>query len=258
MSKTIKIPLISIGIIIIISIVYYSINKTDDLIVGTNPTFPPFEYIGGISGNDIVGFDIEIAKIIAKDYGSNIEIEILYFDELIEAIQSGNIDMAISTMTITDERKKYVDFSIPYYTTMSTVIVRSDDSTFEDITTREELGTNKKLGSRIGTTCLASALKIADGKPVVENNSWKFLIEQLLANNIDAIVMDKDVARAFLSKYENIRILPIEFDIEEYGIAVKKGNSKLLSSINTTLQRIFDSGEYNNLVQLYINNYLEQ
>ncbi len=240
--------------IIVTSIIYFASTKS--LVVGTNPTFPPFGYIGGQAGDEVLGFDIELAKIVAKNYKRNMQIEIMNFSELIPALQSGKIHMAVSVMSITDERKKLIDFSDSYYSVPQILMIRSDDESFDDITTKEEVGQTKSLGTLAGTTGVASATQIAGDNHVLEFNSWPLAFSELLNKNVDALVVDGSIAKSFLSRYQGqLRIVPIEIASEDYAIAVKKGNTKLLNSINSTISKLKSSGQYDKLVETYVDSY---
>ncbi len=231
-------------------------KESDVLIMGTNPTFPPFEYTGGTRGDEVVGFDVEFAKIIAQNYGKKLVVESMDFDGLIPALQSGKIDMAISGMTITEERRKNVDFSDQYYEASQVVLIRKDDESFANIKTKEELGAQKSLGAQFGTTGSELAGEISQN--VVELKSCELVVMELMNKKVDAVIIDKEPAKAFMSKNENLVILPINFDAEYYGIAVKKGNEKLLSVINDTINELVASGEYKRLVEEHINAYSEE
>lgn len=109
--------------------------KTDKpLIVGTEPSFPPFE----MAENDTyTGFDIDLANAIGEKLGRKVEIKAMGFDALIPALKSGQIDMIASAMSATEERKKQVDFTDPYYIGGSVIVVQKDNATihgWDDIT----------------------------------------------------------------------------------------------------------------------------
>ena len=89
--------------------------------LGTNATFPPFEYL---EGKDIVGFDISVGERIAKDKGMQLEVVNMDFDSLIPALSSGAIDFIAAGMSVTEERKKNVSFSVPYFESEQVIIVR--------------------------------------------------------------------------------------------------------------------------------------
>ena len=96
-------------------------NGTEIVKLGTNAAFPPFEYV---EGADIVGFDITMGQRIAADYGKKLEVVNMEFDSLIPALSSGAIDFIAAGMSVTEERKKNVDFSDAYYASKQVVIVR--------------------------------------------------------------------------------------------------------------------------------------
>lgn len=93
----------------------------DKVILGTNASFPPFEYV---EGKNIVGFDITMGEKIAKTAGKKLEVMDMAFDSLIPALQSGTIDFIAAGMSVTEERKKNVDFSVPYFASEQVIIVR--------------------------------------------------------------------------------------------------------------------------------------
>lgn len=234
----------------------FGCSKEDNyIIMGTNATFPPFEYIGGKDGTDVVGFDVAIAMAIAKNLGKELKIEDMDFDALVPALMSGKIDFAVSGMTITDERKKNVDFSKPYYEAAQMVLIRKDDNSFSDITTKEKLGAEKKLGAQLGTTGSLVAMEIAGKNPVSELKSYELVVMELKNKKIDAIVIDREPAKAFMSKNDDIIELPMDFDAEFYGVAIKKGNTNLLNSVNETIDNLVASGEYDQYIKDYIQSY---
>ena len=96
-------------------------NGTGVVKMGTNASFPPFEYI---SGTEPVGFDVTMSQIIAKDYGKQLQVVDMAFDGLIAALQSDAIDFIAAGMTATDERRKNVDFSDSYFSSKQVIIIR--------------------------------------------------------------------------------------------------------------------------------------
>ncbi len=232
-------------------------NKKDTLIIGTNATFPPFEYLGGPNGTEVVGFDMAIAEEIAKKAGLKLQVEDMDFDGLIPALMSGKIDLAISGMTITEERAKNVDFSMPYYEAAQMVLIRKEDApSFADIKTKEDLGAKKNLGSQLGTTGSLIAAEIAEGKPVVELKSYELVIVELKNKKIDAVVIDTEPAKVFIAKNDDLMALPIEFEAEFYGVAVKKGNKKLLKFANDAITEMMASGRHAAAIEEHIQNYV--
>ncbi len=237
-----------------VCIFYFIANMKKDLVVGTSPTFPPLEYIDTDSGSKIIGANVELVELIAKDYGANFKLDIVPFTEIFSMLESSKIDLSIGGLAISDERKKLVDFSTPYYRVSVIALVRKDDS-FEDVTTKDELGKSKKLGTRNGSVLEATTKSIANGKFYETKASWGLIVTELLEERIDAVIVNNIVAEVFLHKYDNLAILPMEFQTLNHAIAVKKGNTKLLNSINKTIDKLNASGEYQRLVEKYIEEY---
>ena len=156
--------------------------------VGTNPTFAPFEFQAKGS-NDLTGFDIDLAKALGKQMGYKVELVNLGFDGLIPALSTGNIDLAVSGMSITEERKNAVDFCDPYYTSGLIVLVRPDETNIKSI--NDLVG--KRIGAQIGTTgaTKASSVKGADVKQY--NNANEPFIE-LDNKGVDAVI--NEIGRA--------------------------------------------------------------
>lgn len=245
-----------ISILFTVFVFSCSEKKADEsfLVMGTSPTFPAFAYYN--SEDEITGFDVELAKEIAIDMGKKLRVVDVEFSSLREAIKSGKIDMAICGITITDERKTALDFSIPYYEASLVVLINKDDTSFSQIRTKEELGRTKKLAAASLTTSFLAAKEIAGQENIVEFKSWNNVIDELLNKKVDAVIIDRGAARAFSTKHDRLSILShIEFDSEYYGIAVDKGNSELIDSINATISRLINSGQYSRLVEEYINSY---
>ena len=115
------------------------------IVMGTNAEFPPFEYR---EGEKVVGFDVEIAKKIAEKLGAELQIEDMTFDGLIPALEAGKIDFIAAGMSITEERKKNVDFSNGYYKASQVIITLKDNT---EINGPEDLE-NKTIGVQLGTT----------------------------------------------------------------------------------------------------------
>jgi len=218
------------------------------LVVGTSADFPPFEYKDPNTG-EITGFDIELIKMIAQKMGyDNVEIKDMDFDSLIPALQAGKIDVVIAGMTITPEREKVVDFSIPYWKADQAVIVRKNsDITVSSI---EDLK-GKTIGVEKGTT---GAIYVKDhlenSSTIREYPGYVEALQALLNGQVDVIVLDSPVAEMFTKKYDVKIIYTIQTN-EHYGIAVKKGNKELLNKINKALNEIMNSSDWNNLISKY-------
>ncbi|HOA81710.1 MAG TPA: basic amino acid ABC transporter substrate-binding protein [Defluviitaleaceae bacterium] len=213
------------------------------IVMGTNAEFPPFEYR---EGEKVVGFDVEIAKKIAEKLGAELQIEDMTFGGLIPALEAGKIDFIAAGMSITEERKKNVDFSNGYYKASQVIITLKDNT---EINGPEDLE-NKTIGVQLGTTGDEEAQKI-QGAEIIQFNAGYAAIMDLQNDKLDAVVLDYEPARNFASQNDKIQILPVELTQEEYAIAVRKGNQELVDAINTVLEEMKESGEYDKLVEEY-------
>lgn len=220
-------------------------NKEKVVKMGTNAAFPPFEWI---EGKDVVGFDITLSELIAKDYGQKLKVVDMSFDGLIAALQAGSVDFIASGMTATDERRKSVDFSEPYYSSKQTIIVRADDKTVSAVGDLKK----KTVGVQAGTTGEIYVTEDVEGAAV---KSFKTVIDAALAlknGAIDAIVVDELPAKEIVKRNPELKIVDDDFFTDEYAIAVKKGNPELLASINKTIATIKANGVYQKMLESYM------
>lgn len=221
-------------------------KKEDVLVVGTNASFPPFEYVGGTSGDEIKGFDIDLARQIAKDAGKTLKIENMKFDSLIVALNSGKIDFIASGMTITPERQQSVNFSAPYYEATQVVLVNKED---DSIHTIEDLN-GKHFAVQLGSTADMMAKKYT--QEITAFNTGFEAIMELKNGKVDLVLFDSEPAANYLAKNPDLKLIKLAFAPEFYGFAVAKSQPELLSSINNTLVNMKQSGQYQALVSQHI------
>jgi len=218
--------------------------------VGTEPSFAPFEMLDEKTG-EITGFDIDLIKAIAEDQGLKLEIVNLGFDGLIPALQTGNIDIVASGMSITEERLKEVDFSDPYIDAGLAIAVTANNTT---INGAEDLK-GKVVAVQIGTTGAQKAQELKDQgliKEIKTYNTVDVVIMELVNGGVDAIINDKPVTEAFMAKQPGkIKIVGETLVSDSYGFAVKKGNSELLSKINAGLKNVKESGKFDEIMKKY-------
>jgi|UniRef100_A0A7V4CLT3 lysine-arginine-ornithine-binding protein len=245
--KRVAVVVLLIGMVIVVTLSFAQslteIKKRGKLIVGTEPTFPPFEFVD--EKNQVVGFDIDIANELAKRLGVKLEIVNLPFDSLIPALLQGKIDLIIAGMTITEERAKVVDFSKPYFEANQAIVVRKDGK-FEPKKLEELVG--KKVAVQLGTTGDLVVSEI-NGVQVVRFQKFTDAFLELQNGRVDAVVLDEAPAKAYVKKFPKFLISAVVDTGETYGIAVKKGNKELLNFVNQTLDILKSSGTYNKLIQ---------
>lgn len=215
--------------------------------VGTEPTFPPFEFTDEESG-DIVGFDVDLMEAIAKDQGFKLDWANTSFDGLIPALKSGNIDIIAAGMYASEERAEEVDFSETYYDSGIVFVVKDDDDTFKG---EESLKPDMKIGAQAGTTNQEQADKYVEEGKIAETKNYNGVDVGLLdVKNgvIDAMLLDKPSAQAYIQKQEGeFKIVGEPLTAESFGFAVAKGNTELLDQINAGLTDVKDSGEFDKI-----------
>jgi polar amino acid transport system substrate-binding protein len=255
-SKTLAI-IVAVVIIAIVAggLAYWAHSKGGKqkcLIVGTSPDFPPFEYIA--KNGSIVGFDIELIKILAHKAGYKcVEVKSMSFDSLIPALEQGQIDVIAAGMTITPERAQRVDFTNPYWEVDQAVLVRVD-SNFKPKKVEDLAG--HTVGVETGTTA-ADYLKRVNKENklninVKEYDSYVLAVQDLLNGRIDAVMVDAPVAKMFVNQYKGkLEISMLVKTGEKYGFAVRKGNKELLDKLNRALEEVKNSPLWDELVQKY-------
>lgn len=208
--------------------------------VGTDATYAPFGFKEKNTGK-LDGFDIDIITAIAKEDGAEVDIQNLNFDALLPALQSNTLDIAISDMTISEERAKSVDFSNPYYIAGSGLVVNTDNT---NITSFKDLE-----GKRIGVSIGSTGAEIAGKIPNADVRQFNLIIDAFLElqnRGVDVVINDTPVNEFYVTnKGRGIaKVVGEDYDAAPLGIAVKKGNTELLDKINSGLAKIKENGKY--------------
>lgn len=216
-------------------------NGAKVLRVGTEPVFAPFEFPKENS-KELTGFDIELIEALGQKMGYKVEMVSMGFDALIPALNSNNIDVAIAGMTITDERKKVVDFTESYYTSGLMIMVRKDSN----VKSIDDLK-GKTIACQIGTTGENKSRSV-EGATVKAFNTQDEASLELKNGGADAVIGDAPVVEYYMTKAgkDFAKTVGERMESEPYGIAVKKG-SKLAGDLNKALAELKKSGEYDKL-----------
>lgn len=217
--------------------------------MGTNATFPPYEYY---EGDEVVGIDPEIAAAIAEKLGMTLEINDMDFDPAIAAAQTGQADIVMEGLTVTDDRKEKINFTDSYATGVQVVIVPEDS----DIQSVEDLE-GKLIGVQQGTTGDLYCSDTPENGGFGEENVQKFTsgpvaVEALKNGQIDCVVIDNEPAKSYVAQNEGLKILDTEYVTEEYAIGISKDNPELLEQINAALQELKDDGTIQSIIDKYI------
>lgn len=200
------------------------------LIVGTEATFPPFEYYN--ENNEIVGFDIDIAKKIADALGVKLKIVDTAFDGLIPSLLTKKLDVVIAGMTITKERAKVVSFSDPYFIAGQVIVIRKGNPPIKDLNGLK----GKVVAVQLGTT---GDLVVSDLKGLKEIRRFTKFTDAFLElknRRVDAVVLDSAVAKAYVLSNPDLEITSDVLSSEQYGIAVRKEDKDLLQFVNKVLE----------------------
>nr|WP_246001259.1 transporter substrate-binding domain-containing protein [Oceanobacillus piezotolerans] len=223
----------------------YDLN--DSYTVVSDNSFVPFEFV---ENGELQGFDIEIINAIAEEAGFEIaggEIETTNFDGIIPGLQTGQFEIAIAGISITEDRAKVIDYSDPYYESGITIGVPIDN---EDIQSLEDLE-GKTVATRLGST---SANFIRENLDDVTLNEYEQLDQVYLAvenGSADAVVYDAPNVNYYISTTGEGKLKSIDelYQAEDYGIAITKGNEDLVSAINDALATLKENGTYDEIYE---------
>ena len=211
--------------------------------VGTEVTFPPFEFREQGS-KEITGFDMDLIRAIGKKLDMQVEILDMDFEALIPAVKRGNLNLVIAGMTITKDRQKIVDMSEPYYTSGLVLVVGKGNAAVQ----KPEDLKGKAVAVQIGTTGEAKAKQLA-GEKVLGFKTNEEVFNALKEKTIEAIIIDKPVAQYFINKYHpNAVIAGAAFEKEAYGIVMRR-HGELTPKVNKALAELKNSGEYNKIYE---------
>jgi ABC-type amino acid transport substrate-binding protein len=211
------------------------------LTVGSDIPYPPFEQ--GKSPN-YTGFDVELLEAVGKAIGRDVEFEDTSFDTIFLDLARGNFDVVASAATITDEREKTVDFTNPYYISEQAILVKEGS----DIDSVEKLS-GTTVGVQQGTTGQEFVEEEGEAGDLRKYPQGPDAVGALQNGTVDAVVIDIPVAENAVEAGSGLEIsaaIPTE---EEYGFAVKQGETELLEELNEGLKETIDDGTYAKLYE---------
>lgn len=223
-----------------------SFGKVEKLYVGTNAEFYPFEYL---EDGKIVGFDAELIEAIGKKLNKEIVWKNIAFDGLLPALQSKKIDVIIAGMTATPERKKFVNFSDPYFVSSQMIIINTEDEKSKDIVSYESL-INHNVGVVLGYTGDVAVSKM-ENVSIERFNGASEAIMALKSKKVQAVVIDSEPAKNYVENNKGLKLISTDIAKEEYSIAVSKENKKLADEINSAYKELVTDGTYEKLMTKY-------
>ena len=211
--------------------------------IATDATWPPMEMVD--TNKIIVGFDIDLMNAAAKAGGFTVEFKNTAWEGIFAGLAAGKYDAVMSSVTITDERKKEMDFSIPYINAGQILIVKTEVSGVESLADLK----GKTVAAQIGTTGAFEIDKVKEAEKIKAKtyDEIGLAFEDLANGRVDAVVCDTPVAAQYALQNESykgkLKIVGQPFTEELYGVAVKQGNTKVLDQINKGLKKVLDAGE---------------
>jgi len=243
-----------VSLITILSVFLFCGSKTSSAAektyqIGTDVTFAPFEFQN--DDDEYEGIDIDILNAIADDQGFDVDLRPLGFDSSIQGVQSNQLDGMIAGMTITDERKESFDFSDPYYDSGIQMAVAKGNDEIKSYNDLE--GTT--VGAKVGTE---SADFLEENKDTYDFDVKNYddapgLYGAVKNDTVDAIFDDAPVLGYAIKQGEDLSLVGDPEEGNPYGFAVKKGeNKELLEKFNAGLQKLKDSGEYDEIINTYV------
>lgn len=213
-------------IYLILSQVFAAPSK---ITVGLSADYPPFEFK---QGNKLAGFDVDLAKEIGKQLGATIEIKEMNFAMLFSALNHGEIDLIISSVTINEEKAQHYDFSTPYY--HDTYAILHKGNTLSNIENLKE----KKIACQMGTTGMQAWIKDhVSNANIILMDTMPQMAEALKANHIDAALMDTTQAKEFVKNSKNLTYTVVGSVTNGTGIVMKKG-SRLKGDIDKAIEKL--------------------
>lgn len=216
------------------------------LIMGTSADYPPFEYVKTKNSDDIIGFDVDLAKALAGKLGYKVQVKDIDFSGLVQSLKSGQVDFVLAGMTPTEKRKKNVDFSDIYYTAQHMIVSKKDSG----INTLDDLK-GKTVGVQLGSIQEGKAKDINKKVPIkIENrNRIPDIIQEIKAGRFDAAIIEDTVAKGYFTKEKDLKGFTISDNPEEAGSAIAfPKNSELTAKFNKELKKMKDNGELQKLV----------
>lgn len=230
--------IISISMMIALSMLILSGcgKKKDTIIVGTEASFAPYEYL---EGDKVVGIDMDIAQAIADYLGKELEIKNMDFTGALAAVQNGTVDFVAAGVSVDEERAKLMDFSIDYVDLTEVVVVNKENPTVASI---EDLD-GKIIGVQQGNIADFWVEENIDAKEIRRYTKFGQAAEDLKNSKIDCIVMDQYPAEEMVTTNPELTILDGILFEDKYAIAVKKGNKELLDAINTVIEQLKAEGK---------------
>ena len=209
-------------------------------IYATSPDFPPFESTD--DNDNVIGIEPDILAIICENLGLTAEPYAIDFDSALVAPSAGKADAVVSGVTIKEERKASMDFTIPYVTIVQGIVFK----TGADIT-MENLG-EKMIGAQSGTTGKDLAVDNFGEDHVTSYDKYSLAFQALQNGQVDCIIVDDMVGEAYVKQIPGLEMFKTDYTPENFAFGFAKGNTELLDAFNAELQKLIDNGTIEEII----------
>ena len=218
------------------------VKKSGKLTIATSPDFPPFE---SLEGDKVVGIEIDLLEMIAEKLGVELEINQMDFDSVLPGIQSGKFNVGVSGITVTEDRKKNADFTVPYFAAAQAIVVLKDSP----IKSKADLE-GKKVSVQTGTTAEEYCMK--NGYDVSAFQANNDALSALTSGKVDAWVIDNETGIQ-MSETTNGKTVVLDepMTTEPYSFAFKKGSTSLVNEINSYVEGWLKDGTIEKIIEKY-------
>lgn len=215
-----------------------SLVDKQEIVVGFDDTFVP---MGFKEGDDYTGFDVELAKEVAKELNKDIKFQPIDWKMKETELKSGNIDLIWNGYSITDERKQNVEFSRPYLNNKQVIVTLKGS----DIKTKEDLK-GKKVGAQTESSAVEAIGDYKDNfKELVTFDTNVLALKDLQAKRIDAVVADEILLKYYINQEgaEKFQFASDDFGSEDYAVGIRKGDTKFVDAFNDAYDKVVESGK---------------
>lgn len=223
-------------------------SRSNKLIIGTDATYRPFEYVD--EKGEIVGVSIEIGKEIGKALGRKVEFRNINFDGLITALRTGSIDLVISSMTATPERRQSIDFSEPYVKTGLSILAAKNST----VRSAADLKTpGRKIVVRLGTTGESWCRENLKEAKIIALDADVSCVMEVVNANVDAWVYDQlSIMNYHTQNADKTRALLAPLREEVWAVGLKQGDNELKAKVNDVLARMRGDGSFGKLGERFM------
>ena len=232
----------------LLALLFIGCAKRDVLVIGTDATYPPFEFVD--DQGRISGVSASIAAEIGKELGKEVEFRNLNFDGLIPALQSGQIDLIISSLTANEQRRQSIDFSEPYVKTGLSILAAKDSPVMSADDLR---AAGRKLAVRIATTGEQWCRKELPQAKLVALDTDAACVLEVINGTVDAWVYDQVSVMNYHAKHpDRTRALLAPLREEVWAVGLKKGREDLKAQVNKVIAQMKKDGDFAKLADQFL------